>query len=97
MSSHMMSSMKKILPVLLICCTVMLVGGAALYVPDVAAQAPAAAPAEPAPLKVDTGDTAFLLVPMSVGSSGTSIGQGCAGWGPIPIRSMALRFRTKSL
>ena len=40
MSSHMMSSMKKILPVLLICCTVMLVGGAALYVPDVAAQAP---------------------------------------------------------
>ena len=61
MSSHMMSSMKKILPVLLICCTIMLVGGAALYVPDVAAQAPAAAPAEPAPLKVDTGDTAWIL------------------------------------
>ena len=37
-----MSSMKKILPVLLIC-LLMLAGGTALYVPDVAAQAPAAA------------------------------------------------------
>ena len=60
MSSHMMSSMKKILPVLLICCTIMLVGGAGLYVPDVAAQAPAAE-AAPAALKVDTGDTAWIL------------------------------------
>ena len=55
-----MSSMKKILPVLLIC-LLMLAGGTALYVPDVAAQAPAAAEAAPAPLKADPGDTAWLL------------------------------------
>ena len=54
-----MSSMKKILPVLLIC-LLMLAGGTALYVPDVAAQAPAAE-AAPAPLKADPGDTAWLL------------------------------------
>ena len=56
MSSHMMSSMKKILPVLLICCTVMLVGGLAFNVQDVVAE-----DAAPAVLKVDTGDTAWIL------------------------------------
>ena len=70
MSSYVSSiGIKKILPVLLICLTVMLVGGAAPFVPDVIAQAqaPAAeaaapeAPAAPAPLKVDTGDTAWIL------------------------------------
>ena len=68
MLSHM-SSMKKILPVLL--CLAMLAGGAALYAPDAGAQAPApeapaaAAPeaaAAPAPPKIDTGDTAWVLV-----------------------------------
>ena len=68
MLSHM-SSMKKILPGLL--CLAMLAGGAALYAPDAAAQAPApeapaaAAPdaaAAPAPPKIDTGDTAWVLV-----------------------------------
>src|SRR5688572_824870 len=54
-----MSSMKKILPVLLICLLV-LAGGTALYVQDVAAQAPAAE-AAPAPLKADSGDTAWIL------------------------------------
>src|SRR5207237_2107843 len=54
-----MISMKKILPALLIC-LVMLAGGAALYVQDVAAQAPAAE-AAPAALKADPGDTAWLL------------------------------------
>lgn len=54
-----MSCMKKILPVLLIC-LVMVAGGTTLYVQDVAAQAPEAA-AAPAPLKVDTGDTAWVL------------------------------------
>ncbi len=58
MSSHMMSSMKKILPVLLIC-LLMLAGGTALYVPDVAAEAPAAAAA--AAPKADSGDTAWIL------------------------------------
>ncbi|MEK6763269.1 MAG: ammonium transporter, partial [Nitrospirota bacterium] len=48
--------MKKILPVLLICCTVMLVGGLAFNVQDVAAE-----DAAPAALKVDTGDTAWIL------------------------------------
>jgi Amt family ammonium transporter len=64
--------MKKILPVLT--CLVMLAGGAALYAQDVGAQAPAApapeAPAAPAPdaaaaaapPKIDTGDTAWVLV-----------------------------------
>jgi Amt family ammonium transporter len=64
MSSYVSSiSIKKILPVLLICLTVMLVGGAAPFVQDVIAQAPAAeaAPAEPAPLKADTGDSAWIL------------------------------------
>ena len=56
MSSHMMSSMKKILPVLLICFT-MLAGGLVLNVPDVAAE-----DAAPAALKADTGDTAWLIV-----------------------------------
>ena len=68
MSSYVSSiSIKKILPVLLICLTVMLIGGAAPFVQDVVAQAPAPeaaapeAPAAPAPLKVDTGDTAWIL------------------------------------
>jgi len=59
-----MSSMKKILPVLL--CLAMLAGGAALYAQDAGAQAPAAlAPdvaAAPAPPKIDSGDTAWVLV-----------------------------------
>jgi Amt family ammonium transporter len=71
MLSHM-SSMRKILPVLI--CLVMLAGGAALYVQDAGAQAPAApapeapaaaapeAAAAPAPPKIDTGDTAWVLV-----------------------------------
>jgi ammonium transporter, Amt family len=70
MLSHM-SSMRKILPVLV--CLVMLAGGAALYAQDAVAQAPpapapeapAAAPeaaAAPAPPKIDTGDTAWVLV-----------------------------------
>ena len=65
MLSHM-SRMRKILPGLL--CLAMLAGGAVLYAPDAAAQAPApeapaAAPAAaPAPPKIDTGDTAWVLV-----------------------------------
>jgi len=69
MLSHM-SSMRKILPVLI--CLLMLAGGAALYGQDAAAQAPAApeapaaaapdAAAAPAPPKIDTGDTAWVLV-----------------------------------
>src|SRR6195256_6829262 len=71
MLSHM-SSMRKILPVLI--CIALLAGGAALYAQDAAAQAPAtpapeapaAAPPEaaaaPAPPKIDTGDTAWVLV-----------------------------------
>ncbi len=71
MLSHM-SSMKKILPVLT--CLAMLAGGAALYAQDAGAQAPAApapeapaapapeAAAAPAPPKIDTGDTAWVLV-----------------------------------
>jgi ammonium transporter, Amt family len=57
MSWHLMS-LKKVLPVLLICLTVILVGGAVPFVQNVAAEdAAAAAPA----LKVDTGDTAWIL------------------------------------
>jgi Amt family ammonium transporter len=63
--------MRKILPVLI--CLAMLVGGAALYTQDAAAQAPAApapeapaaapaAAAVPTPSKIDTGDTAWVLV-----------------------------------
>ena len=52
-----MSSMKKLLPVLLIC-LLMLAGGTALYVPDVAAEEAAAAPAAPV---ADKGDTAWIL------------------------------------
>src|SRR5436853_5041251 len=63
MLSHR-SSMRKILPVLI--CLVMLAGGTALYTQDAAAQAPAAAApdtaAAPAPPKIDTGDTAWVLV-----------------------------------
>jgi len=71
MLSHI-SSVRKILPVLL--CLAMLAGGAALYAQDAAAQAPAApapeapaaaapeAAAAPAPPKIDTGDTAWVLV-----------------------------------
>src|SRR5438309_11088136 len=71
MLSHMWS-MKKILPVLI--CLVMLAGGAALYAQDAVAQAPPApappaptapapeAAAAPAPPKIDTGDTAWVLV-----------------------------------
>ena len=61
-----MTNMKKILSVLM--CLAMLAGGAALYAQDAGAQAPeapAAAPegaAAPAPPKVDTGDTAWVLV-----------------------------------
>ena len=67
-----MSSMRKILPVLT--CLVMLAGGAALYAQDAVAQAPPApapeapaapapeAAAAPAPPKIDTGDTAWVLV-----------------------------------
>ncbi|HYM89232.1 MAG TPA: ammonium transporter [Nitrospiraceae bacterium] len=64
-----MSSMKKTLPGLL--CLAMLAGGAALFAQDAVAQAPApeapaaAAPdaaAAPAPPKIDTGDTAWVLV-----------------------------------
>ena len=68
MLSHI-RSMKKNLPALI--CLAMLAGGAALYVQDAGAQAPApeapaaAAPeaaAAPAPPKIDTGDTAWVLV-----------------------------------
>ncbi|HYM87473.1 MAG TPA: ammonium transporter [Nitrospiraceae bacterium] len=67
MLSHM-SSMRKILPVLLF--LAMLAGGAVLYAPDAVAQAPAPeapapapdAAAAPAPPKIDTGDTAWVLV-----------------------------------
>src|SRR5438132_2922539 len=63
MLSHR-SSMRKILPVLI--CLVMLAGGTALYTQDAAAQAPAAAAPDtataPAPPKIDTGDTAWVLV-----------------------------------
>ena len=63
-----MSSMKKFLPVLLY--FALLAGGAALYAQDAGAQAPAppaAAPAPeaavaPAPPKIDSGDTAWVLV-----------------------------------
>jgi len=58
MLSHM-RSMRKILPVLI--CLAMLAGGAALYAQDAGAQAPAAA-AVPTPSKIDTGDTAWVLV-----------------------------------
>jgi Amt family ammonium transporter len=51
--------MRKILPVLI--CLAMLAGGAALYTQDAGAQAPAAA-AVPTPSKIDTGDTAWVLV-----------------------------------
>ncbi|HMI38916.1 MAG TPA: hypothetical protein VK500_03355, partial [Nitrospiraceae bacterium] len=66
MLSHR-SSMRKILPVLI--CLVMLAGGAALYAQDADAQAPEApatatpgAAAAPAPPKIDSGDTAWVLV-----------------------------------
>jgi len=69
MLSHM-TSMKKFLPVLL--SFAMLAGGTALYVQNAGAQAPAApeaaaapeAPPEaaPEPPKIDTGDTAWVLV-----------------------------------
>ena len=65
-----LTNMKKILPVLL--CLALLAGGAALYAQDAGAQAPAApeapaaaapeAAAAPAPPKIDTGDTAWVLV-----------------------------------
>ena len=67
-----LTSMKKILPVLI--CLALLAGGAALYAQDAGAQAPAApapaapaaaapdAAAAPAPPKIDTGDTAWVLV-----------------------------------
>jgi Amt family ammonium transporter len=70
MLSHI-NSMKKFMPVFL--CLALLAGGAALYAQDAGAQAPAApAPAAPAaapeaapapaPPKIDTGDTAWVLV-----------------------------------
>jgi Amt family ammonium transporter len=59
--------MRKILPVLI--CLVMLAAGAALYAQDADAQAPEApapatpgAAAAPAPPKIDSGDTAWVLV-----------------------------------
>jgi len=67
-----LTNMKKILPVLI--CLAMLAGGAALYAQYAGAQAPAApapaapaaaapdAAAAPAPPKIDTGDTAWVLV-----------------------------------
>ena len=62
MSSYVSSiSIKKILPVLLICLTVMLVGVAAPFVQEVIAQAPAAEAAPPAAPKADPGDTAWIL------------------------------------
>ena len=75
-----MSSMKKILPVLLIC-LLMLAGGTALYVPDVAAQAPAAE-AEPAPLKADPGDTAWILTSSALADD--TAGVGALLWGIDP-------------
>ena len=69
MLSHM-TSMKKFLPVLL--SLAMVAGGTALYVQNAGAQAPAAPEAAPAaapeaaaapePPKIDTGDTAWVLV-----------------------------------
>jgi ammonium transporter, Amt family len=66
MLSHR-SSMRKILPVLI--CLVMLAGGTTLYAQDADAQAPEApatatpgAAAAPAPPKIDSGDTAWVLV-----------------------------------
>ena len=83
MSSYSSISIKKILPVLLICLTVMLVGGAAPFVQDVVAQAPAAeAPAAPAPLKVDTGDTAWILASSALLAPLTLV---------LPVRLTALR------
>jgi ammonium transporter, Amt family len=61
-----MTSIKKILPVLL--CLALLAGWTALYGQDAGAQAPAApaaapgAAAAPAPPKIDTGDTSWVLV-----------------------------------
>ena len=61
-----MSGMKKLMPLLI--CLVMLAGGVALCGQDASAQAPAApavapeAAAAPAPPKIDTGDTAWVLV-----------------------------------
>ena len=70
MLSHM-TSIKKILQVLL--CLAMLAGWTVLYGQDAGAQAPAApapaapaaapeAAAAPAPPKIDTGDTSWVLV-----------------------------------
>jgi ammonium transporter, Amt family len=58
MLSHM-SSAKKLLPFLI--CLAMLAGGVALCAQDASAQAPEAA-AAPTPPKIDTGDTAWVLV-----------------------------------
>jgi Amt family ammonium transporter len=59
-----MRSMKRILPVLV--CLAMLAGAAALYGQDAGAQAPTApasgAATAPAPPKIDSGDTAWVLV-----------------------------------
>ncbi len=56
-----MSSMKKFLPALL--CLAMLAGWAALYAQDAGAQVPeTSAAAAPAPPKIDTGDTAWVLI-----------------------------------
>ena len=57
----LMSSTKKFLPVLL--CLALLAGGAALYAQDASAQAPeTSAAAAPTPPKIDTGDTAWVLI-----------------------------------
>jgi ammonium transporter, Amt family len=61
-----MCNVKKVLPVFI--CLAMLAGGAALCVQDASAQAPAVSAAAPevsaaaAPLKIDSGDTAWVLV-----------------------------------
>jgi Amt family ammonium transporter len=54
-----MTSVKKFLPTLL--CLAMLAGGAALFVQDAGAQAPASLTVPPEPPKIDTGDTAWVL------------------------------------
>ncbi len=54
-----MTSRKKFLPRLL--CLAMLAGGVALFAQDAVAQAPVPLTAAPEPLKIDTGDTAWVL------------------------------------
>ena len=82
MLSHM-SSMRKILPVLL--CLAMLAGGAALYAQDAAAQAPAApapeAPAAAAPEAAapGTAEDRYRRYGLGVGLDGLGVGHDRAG------------------